>query len=212
MRSFLFVVFGTFALAGAASAQAPAAAQTKGYVEGVAQSAFGNVTSQSYGGEIGVNIKPNLQVFVEAGRVGNAAPSTLGASAQLIAGYLGTGFTVTAKEPITFGVGGVRYLIPSSSKLQPYVMVGGGAASVKKNVVFSNGGTDVTGTLSQYGVVLGSDLSGSETKGMLSLGAGATWPVGQMFVVDFQYRFGRVFASDGGINVNRVGIGIGIRF
>jgi opacity protein-like surface antigen len=60
--------------------------------------------------------------------------------------------------------------------------------------------------------VLGTGLSGSETKGMFSLGAGLVWPVWQKLVVDFQYRYGRVFTSGEGLNLNRAGVGIGVRF
>jgi hypothetical protein len=84
-------------------------------------------------------------------------------------------------------------------------------ASVTQDVAFTVGGTDVTNTLPQLGVTLGSDLSGTFTKPMMVLGAGAMWPW-QRLVVDLQYRFGRIFGEDEGINVNRAGIGIGVRF
>lgn len=213
MRSFAILVVGTLALSGAAYAQAPAAAPSKGYIEAVAQSAFGNVTSQSYGAEAGVTVTPSLQVFGEFGKVINAAPSSLGSDAQKIAGGVGGSFAVaSAKEPITFGVFGVRYRIPSSGKVQPYVALGGGAAQVKKEVQFSNAGTDVTANVAQFGVILGTDLSGSETKAMLSVGAGIVWPVWQHVILDLGYRYGRVFTSDAGTNVSRAGAGIGIRF
>jgi opacity protein-like surface antigen len=83
---------------------------------------------------------------------------------------------------------------------------------VKKDVSFTVNGADVTSTLPQLGVVLGTDLSGSETKPMLSLGVGVVWPVWQKLIVDFQYRYGRVFTSDQGLNLSRAGIGIGVRF
>src|ERR1700719_126875 len=122
MRSFVILVLGTLALSSGANAQspapAPAPAPSKGYVEGVAQSSFGAVTSQSYGGEFGVTIIPGLQVFVDAGRVRNAAPSGLGVSAAAIANAIQTQFT--AKEPITFGVAGVRFLVGSAGAAQPY--------------------------------------------------------------------------------------------
>ena len=73
----------------------------------------------------------------------------------------------------------------------------------------------MTGNLSQaqYGnITLGSDLSGSFTKPMFVVGGGVGWSVRQQVVVDFQYRYGHIFADDGGINVNRAGIGIGVRF
>ena len=115
---------------------------------------------------------------------------------------------------MTFGVAGVKYIVPMVGKVQPYVMGGGGLAKVKQDVTFTVGGTDVTSTLAQapYNVQLGSDLSGTFTKPMLVLGGGVVWPAWQQIIVDFQYRYGRIFAEDGGINVSRAGIGIGVRF
>lgn len=208
------------ALPCAASAQGPAlasAAASQGYAEFVGQSAFGNVTSQSYGAEVGFKVAANLQIFAEAGRVTNAAPSALGVNAATIAGALtvASGNTVAyqAKEPITFGDAGVRYLFPASDKIQPYVLVGGGMARVQKNVTFNVGGSDVTANLTQapYFTVLGTDLSGTETKAMLTVGGGVGWNVASHLVIDLQYRYGRVFTSEG-INVSRAGAGIGVRF
>ncbi len=92
---------------------------------------------------------------------------------------------------MAFGNVGVRWLIPvADSKIQPYVMAGGGIAKVSQNATFTVGGTDVTGNLSQYNIVLGSDLSGSFTKPMFVLGGGVAYPVWQQLVLDFQFRFG----------------------
>jgi opacity protein-like surface antigen len=207
-------------LGGVAHAQSPAttpppAAANRGYVEGVAQSAFGNVTSQSFGVELGITIKPALQVFVDVGHARDTSPASLGTAAQGIAGWLSqtqNNVTFSGKQPVTFGLAGVRYRFGSSQKVEPYVMGGGGVAQVKKEVSFSINGGDVTSTLGQFGVVLGSDLSGSETKAMLTIGVGAVWPAFDRIIVDFQYRYGRVFTEDEGLNVSRAGIGIGVRF
>jgi opacity protein-like surface antigen len=216
MRPFVMLIVGTLALSGVAHAQSAAPASSgKGYVEGVAQSAFGNVTSQSFGVELGFKAAPAIQVFVDAGHVRDTAPSDLGASALLIAGFLSqtkSNVTFSGKEPVTFGLAGIRYLIPASAKVEPYVLAGGGVAQVKKDVTFSVAGSDVTGSLAQYGVVLGTDLSGSETRPMLTVGVGVVWPAWQRLIVDFQYRYGRVFTSDEGLNVSRAGIGLGVRF
>jgi opacity protein-like surface antigen len=91
-------------------------------------------------------------------------------------------------------------------------MGGGGVAQVKQNVTFSVGGADVTGNLTPYGVVLGTDLSGKVTKGMAVAGAGVMWSAWQRLVLDFQYRYGRIFTDGQGINVSRAGIGLGVRF
>ena len=216
MRSFVILTVGMLALGGVAHAQSSASKPGDGYVEAVAQSAFGNVTSQSYGAEAGVTVFPNVQIFVEAGQTRNVATTAFSAAAQTMAGALSqtqanAGFSV--KEPVTFGAAGLRFLIPvADSKVQPYVMAGGGIAKVSQNATFTVGGTDVTGNLAQFNIVLGSDLSGSFTKPMFVLGGGVTYPLWQQLIADFQFRFGRILAEDSGINVSRAGIGIGVRF
>ena len=218
MRSFVALAIGMLALSGVASAQtSPAPDADRGYVEGVLQSAFGNVTSQSFGAEVGVTVRPNLQVFGEFGKVRDVATTSIGSAAQLIAGFLSqtqAGVAFSVKEPVTFGVAGVKYTIPTTdTKIQPYVLGGVGMASVTQNVTFTVGGSDVTNSLATtYGVQLGTDLSGSFTKPMIVVGGGAMWPAWQRLVVDVQFRFGRILAEDGGINVSRAGIGLGVRF
>jgi hypothetical protein len=216
MRSCVALAVGMLTLAGVASAQTPASASytDHGYVEGVIQSAFGNVTSQSFGAEVGFTVMPNIQVFAEVGKVRDAATASIGTAAQIIAAGLSqtqANVAFRVKEPVTFGVAGLKFVVPTAGTLRPYVLAGGGVASVKQDVAFTVGGTDVTSNLPQLGVTLGSDLSGTFTKPMVVVGAGAMWPW-QRLVVDLQYRFGRIFAEDEGINVSRAGIGIGVRF
>src|SRR5579872_1399282 len=134
MRSFVVLLVGTFGLSGVAHAQSAAPTPDKGYVEAVAQSTFGNVTSQAYGGEFGISIKSGIQVFVDAGQVRDASPSQLGMSAGLIAGSING--TARSREPITFGLAGVRYGVPLRGPVEPYVLAGGGVARVKKDVTF----------------------------------------------------------------------------
>jgi opacity protein-like surface antigen len=218
MRSFVMLTVGMLALAGVADAQSAAPAPDHGYIEGVAQSAFGNVTSQSYGVELGFTVLQNLQVFVEAGQTRNVATAAFSAAAQTMAGALSqtqsnVGFS--AKEPVILGAAGLRFLIPiEGSKAQPYVMGGFGLAKVTQDAKFSVGGTDVTSSLQQppYYITLGTDVSGDFTKPMFTLGGGVAYPVWKQLQLDLQFRFGRIFAEDEAINVTRVGIGIGVRF
>jgi hypothetical protein len=84
MRIWTAAMIACMAFVGVAQAQTA----DKLYVEGAEHSAFGNVTSQSYGGEVGLKLSPALQVYVVAGRTMDSAPATLGASAQLIAASL----------------------------------------------------------------------------------------------------------------------------
>jgi len=198
-----------------ARAQSAGVMDDSGYVEGVAQSAFGNVTSQSFGGEAGITIRPALQVFIEAGHVRDAAPPSIGAGAQAIAGVLADAQPLpvdfSVKQPVTFGAAGLRYLVSIGRPFTPYVLAGGGVAQVKHDVFFSVGGSDVTASLEDYKIVLGTDLSGSATKALLVIGGGVAWPAWQRLVIDFQYRYGRIF-TDPGSNLNRAGVGVGFRF
>lgn len=221
LRMGVFVVAGVLwanVFAGAQATAQPSSISSYevGYVEGVVQSAFGNVTSQSFGGEVGINLGRSLRVFIEAGRVRDAARSSLGPAAQIIASYLaGTqsgAVDFSVKQPVTFGLGGIRYVIPYDEDIEPYVVAGVGVARDTRAVKFSVGGTDLTDTIGQYGVVLGTDLSGSSNSAMLSLGGGVVWHVASPFFVDLQYRFGRIFAEGNAFNVNRAGIGVGVRF
>lgn len=217
-RRLVIAIAGLAVVASTASAQATSTPNaSRGYVEVVAQSAFGNVTSQSYGVEAGATIWENVQIFGEVGKVRNVATEALGASAQQVAAGLAlvqsAAVTYSVKEPVTFFGGGVRYpFVVPDSKVTPYVLGGFGAAQVTKDVAFQLGGVAATAaTLAPY-VTIGTDLSGDFTKPMLILGGGVVVPVWHQVIVDLQYRFGRILADDQGFTVHRAGLGLGVRF
>jgi outer membrane protein with beta-barrel domain len=219
MRRVMLLMVAALLVAGAARAQTAGAAggETEhGYVEGVAQSAFGNVTSQSYGVEAGFTVAPHVQIFGEAGQTRNVAPATLGAAAQLMAGALAqtqSNVNFTAREPVTLVAAGAKFLFGvEGSKAVPYVLAGFGLARLTRDVVFTVGGTDVTTNLQQFGITLGTDLSGASTRPMLVVGGGVTYPIWRQVGIDAQLRYGRIFAEEQGINSARVGLGIGVRF
>ena len=133
MKSAILLAVVAVLSGGAAQAQSPAPG--RGYAEGVAQSAFGNATSQSYGAEVGVTVTSGLQIFVEGGQTRTVTTSDIETSAKKIAGGLtssqGTAVGYSVKQPVTFFVGGVRYLVPMSGKAQPYVLGGFGVAQAE---------------------------------------------------------------------------------
>lgn len=209
----LLLAAGTAARAQTPAAPAAAPAD-RGYAMATAESAFGNVTSQSFGAEIGVTVRPELQVFGSFGMVRDVATTELGTAASTIASALAqlqpSAVSYSVKEPATFFTGGVRYRFKVDSKLQPYVSAGLGIASVTKDVKFLIGGSDAAGSLAQY-VTLGSDISGDETGLMFTFGGGVVYPVWQQVIVDLHYQFGRI-STETPITVSRAGIGLGIRF
>lgn len=216
MRPTVALAIGLLAVASSAGAQTSGATTVpdRGYVEAVAQSAFGNVTSQSIGAEVGVTVMPVLQVFGSFGKIRDLATAEISTSAQTIASELArlqTGaVSYSVKEPATFFVGGVRYRIATASMLKPYILGGVGVATVSKNVTFLIGGSDASSTLAQY-VTLGSDIVGDETKLMFTIGGGVVWPAWRQVIVDLQYQYGRI-STETPITVNRAGIGVGVRF
>ena len=215
MKLIVAGLVGMLAVSGVAHAQS-VSGESKGFIEGVAQSAFGNVTSQSFGVEGGVTLAPRIAIIAEFGMVRDSSPKTLGASAQIVAGGLtqaqSSPVSYSVKQPLGFGMVGVRYTIPHSDKLHPYVEFAGGLAKITRDVTFTVSGTDVTGKLASYGIVLGKDLAGTESKLMIGGGGGVVYNVTTAVIFDASYRFDRVSTDPSSTNVNRIGAGIGIRF
>ena len=215
MRRSIVLAVGILIAARGAGAQTPVPpAPDRGYAEAIAESAFGNVTSQSFGAEVGVTVRPELQVFGSVGHIRDVATSEISTAAQTIAGALSqlqpAAVSFSVKEPVTFFVGGVRYRIATTSKLKPYVSGGVGVGTVKKDVKFLIGGSDAPATISQF-VTLGSDVAGDESTLMFTLGGGAVYPVWHQVIVDLHYQFGHL-SSETPISVSRAGLGVGLRF
>jgi opacity protein-like surface antigen len=214
MKLMVASLVGMMALSGAAYAQS--ANDATGFIEGVAQSAFGNVTSQSFGLEGGIAIAPKIDIVVDLGMVRDSSPTSLGTVAQVVAAGLSNvqsaAVSYSVKQPIGFGMLGVRYTIPRSDKLHPYVEATGGMARLKRDVRFTIGGTDVTDNLSKYNAVLGSDLAGTQTKLMFGGGVGVVYDITPSFMFDAGYRFNRIASDPEATTVNRIGAGIGYRF
>lgn len=207
------VVLGQAATALAQTAAPPVTAPaSRGYAEVVANSTFGNVTSQAYGGEFGYGVSQTTQVYVEVGQVRNAATATLSTKAQNIAAGLTqaqpSAVSYSVKQPYTYLSAGIRYILNTETALAPYAIAGFGFAQVKKDVTYTLASNEPA---TQY-VTLGEDLTGTHNDALLNLGGGVVWAPWHSLVVDFQFRFHRVFESDEGMNVLRGGIGIGVKF
>jgi opacity protein-like surface antigen len=115
---------------------------------------------------------------------------------------------------VSFFGGGIRYAFTGYGKLEPYVLGGAGAASVKRDVKFTAGGVDITSSLGSapYYTVLGTDLTGTLTKPMFTAGGGVAYHATSLLRVDLGYRFARIMTDTSGTNVSRAGIGIGVTF
>jgi opacity protein-like surface antigen len=200
---------------GAMPAYAQAPAETP-FATVVVGATFGHQAGAVLGAEGGWPLNPSWDLAFEAGRMWNTATSDLDDSAAIISQFLSrsaasAGFE--AKQPATYFDGGLRYKIPATGRFLPYVGLGFGVARVTRDVSFIVNGNDVTDRLlDDFGVQLGSDLAGSETKALMTLGLGAQFTLRGSLLGDVSYRFGRVFLSGKGLNTNRLQFGVGKRF
>ena len=119
-------------------------------------------------------------------------------AATVIAAYLtdvsGGAASYEAKQPSTYFDVGMRYKFPTTGRFDPYAEMGIGAAKVSRNVTFTVNGADATAQLlDTFGVQLGSDLSGSETKALVTLGVGARFHLFRPLFGDVSYAMATCF-------------------
>jgi opacity protein-like surface antigen len=206
---------GIAASARAQGAAAPGASHT--YGEFVAGPTFGHNSDASFGLEAGFPYK-GLHIFVEGGYMRNVTSASMESAATTLTTAPGSPLasakaTFTIKQPLAYIGAGVRYNLPTHGKLDPYVVVGGGGARVTKKAAFFVNGADVTDQLlANFGVLLGADLAGHETKPLIEGGVGTHISLTDRLLADVSYRYARIFLAESGLNTNRLQFGIGMSF
>src|SRR5687768_10600124 len=92
----------------AALALVPASALAQGtpwFVGGLGGITFGTVSSGAVGAQVGVQIRPNLFVIGEVGRMGNVLPQNLKDILDELGDDLDTPVTFDISAPATYGFG-----------------------------------------------------------------------------------------------------------
>jgi len=180
----------------------------RGYVEGAAGFATSpDTTSGDVLGEVGVRIAPHLLVFGDFGQFHNLQPSTIQPSVDLATATLAAdqGVTVvgTGRVPASYAIGGLRFEIPTNSRVTPYVLGGVGFARLTPTA-----GDDVTDQIVSMG-----DFTqpAATTAFTFSLGGGVAIPVAHHWTADIGYRFSRV-SADTPLNAQGMTFGVGYRF
>ena len=127
------------------------------------------------GGEISFTLTDSLDVFAEGIAMQDVVTRRRLNLVPIVTNFLQSSQGKTATGDLTapagYGGAGVRFAL-TKGKIQPYVAFSAGAATVTLMPVFTLGGIDVTTTLSQYGVQIGSDLTGESTSAAFGGGAG----------------------------------------
>ena len=106
---------------------------------------------------------------------------------------------------------GARYALKPHGHYAPYLIGSGGLARLTRDVAFSVGRNEITDRLSQYGVTLGSDLTGDVSKLAATVGGGIAWTRFAPFSIGLDYRYSRIFDTTA-LSVNRAGLMFGVTF
>jgi hypothetical protein len=197
-----------------AAAQAPPAPM-RWYIGGMAGGQAVQTLGGQVGGELGVRLNDRIEIFGEAAWLQNVITRRRIQTAQTVAAFLqqtqGSAASATISAPAGYGGAGVRVMLTDGGSLRPYVIGEAGVARVTLRPAFMLGGTNVTTQLPQYGVTLGSDLTGQFTKSAFGAGAGVLVPRGTWYI-DGSVRLTSIRTDGQPTNVIRFGVGIGRRF
>jgi len=206
-----------------APASSPAQGSTPGksMMDGITLGVEGGVTfTKKTGGAVGAEIVTkeywkNTAFSLEGGWFSSVVNAHRLDSAQAIANYLaqtqGQPASATVKVPAGFGAVNLRYTLMTKPRYRLYALVGGGFGVTSPKTKFTLGGSDVSGSLGQYGVTLGKDLAGNSVGGLVNAGLGVSMPHGK-WVGDASYRLSPIFSAGETTVVNRLNFGVGYKF
>ena len=156
----------------AAAAQQPTTSSTPSSSQGFFLGGSGGISvvknvGAHAGGELGYHLTNRLDLLGEGYWLQNVATQSGLNAATQIATYLqgtqGQPASGTLRAPAFYLGGALRFMLTEPARARPYVVFGGGAGWITRQPTFTLGGSDVTSALNQYGVVLGSDLTGRTT-------------------------------------------------
>lgn len=211
-------VFLTAAVPAAAqTAPAPAMTSSGG---GLQVSVLGGLSSVQnvgglFGGEIGYRINKQFMIEGEGvwmqDTVRRANLDGIAGLATYLTTAQGKAATATIKAPATYGGGGFRFMLMPDGDVHPYIALGGGVAKVALTPTITIGGSDVTTSLSTYGVTLGSDFTGDVTKAAYTGGFGVMIDRNRL-TVDIGLRLTSIQTEGQATNVLRASVGLGYRF
>ena len=226
IRTFRFVaMMASILWAGSALAQTPAASEPKSteptinfaYVGGNIGVAVVEKASASGGIDTGMRVWRNLDAIGELAWAGNVVTGRQASRASNLAGAIGANQGALAEGSIK-GAGiyaglGARWVFENLQfkGFRPYLMgtVGGGRVALKP--AFTLAGTNITDTITQYGVTLGKDLAGTYWHDAFTAGVGMAMGHNAWYF-DGGIRLTSIGGADQRTNVPRLALGGGRRF
>jgi opacity protein-like surface antigen len=165
-----------------------------GFVRGIGGVTFGTADPGGlFGGGIGKDVAPMLQIAGDAGRLSDILPSELRDQLQelgdIYSSLLGVPVTLDATAPAFYAAAGARVLVPSDGRLQPFLEVQGGIVRVSFDVAASVGSEDISDILEeQLDLETASDF-------LMVFGGGVGIGVTNALGVELGYRYHRIFSD-----------------
>lgn len=192
LKSGIAVAIVAIALPVRAQSQPPS---PRGYLVGFGGAASTQVTSPFFGGTVGVNLTPDLQITAEISRAQDVlskfTKEDLATLDREGSAEMGVPFASSVKMPTNFYTGGIRYLLPIGGPARPYVAASGGAAHMSPAPSYRLNGIDVTSVISTEMTSL-IDFR-EETRPMASLAGGVAFTVAKHLAFDLGYRYSTIF-------------------
>ena len=188
----------------------------RGFVRGLGGVTLGGAETSAAGGlGGGLRLSRHLDVFAEAGAIGNVLPTEiqdfLDAELNLIAAIEGVPVKAEVRVPNQYGIAGFRVNLPTGSVVTPFLEAGGGAGRISfKLDRFEVLGVDLTPELREELRQEFGDLH--ETKLLVAAGGGISIAVHRRVGVDVGYRYHRIFTDDPSINTSLIYVGVIWRF
>jgi opacity protein-like surface antigen len=229
MRTWMIAATVTLLTAAPLLAQERGGQNASGYVTGLGgfATSVGNTTGD-IAAEGGVRIAPHVMVFGNVGRFANLQADlqpTLDRATAALSANQGLSVVAGGKLPASYGLGGLRVVVPAGSRVLPYVLGGIGLARLNPSpqFIFSSGtmpdgstpdvGVDITSAIVTAGVFTAPPASNAF---MFTAGGGVQIPVARHWVADAGYRYCRIAAdttlSASPLVTNGMTFGVGYRF
>lgn len=209
-------------VAGPANAQT----DTHGFIEGSLGPTISNQASGSYGGQVGFDLTPNIQVVADVSYMHNILNSTLSTNVTAAIGnYVPPGgqpASVIHEAGYSYSAG-LRYIVPRG-QVKPYVQVRAGVMQLNLAIQDAAGNdtterytanslnTNGTTTIAPLGNSFADAGDVSATKFAAGFAGGVEVPVAGHLLVDLGYEYSRPFGTVTTFNINRVYFAFGYRF
>lgn len=188
----------------------------RGFVRGLGGVTLGGADTSAAGGlGAGLRLNKHLDVFAEAGAIGNVLPpeiqNYLHNSLNVAAALEGVPLKLDVRLPNQYGIAGFRVNLPTGNVVTPFLETGGGAGRVSLELdSFEVLGIDLTPELREY---LRRELVDLNiTKLLIAAGGGISISAAQRVGFDVGYRYQRIFTDEPAITTSLVYAGVIWRF